>query len=175
VLRPAERLQVDVFHLPLAEEIRAPARERLEHLDMNERGAGGAGAQLGQGWTEDEDVLLPGDGVAELRDNGLDGAEGLFPFRDAVRTVVVRIASDRIEEEEVPAVALAVTHPERRLVRALGGAGSQRLVELDHLKELARGGLDQARLVEKSRPARDGRRSSHAERQPETRQEMHGT
>jgi hypothetical protein len=51
---------------------------------VKEGGAGGAGAQLGRRRTEDEDVLLPGDGVAELRGNSLDGAQGLLPFRDAV-------------------------------------------------------------------------------------------
>jgi hypothetical protein len=61
-----------------------------------------------------------------------------------------------------------VTHPERRLVRALGGAGAQRLEELDHLEELARGGLDEARLVEKDGRARDRSRDAQTEREGET-------
>src|ERR1700693_225736 len=106
ILRPAERLQIDVLHLPLAGELGTLAGERLKHLDVKEGGAGGPALQFRQGRAEDEDILLPGDRVPDLRQDGLDGPERLLAPGDALGSVIVRIASNREDQQKVPAVSL---------------------------------------------------------------------
>src|SRR6202162_3177041 len=174
ILRPAKRLQVGVLHLPLAGELGALAGERLKHLDVTEGDPGGPDLEHGERRTDDEDILLPGDRVPDLREDGLDGSERFLAPRDAFGSVIVRIPSDREDQEEVPAVSLAVAHPEGRLIRALPEPRAKRLVELDELEEPAGGGLDEARLVEEAGRTRRRSGRGHTQRQSQQYQ-THGT
>src|SRR5947209_7712484 len=122
------------------DEFLALAGEGLEHLDVEESGAVAGFVQGLEWWAGDEDVLLPSDvaeeGVAEM-------LLELIALGGAFGAVVVAIGADGREQEEVPAVALRVAHPEGGGVAdGLLSLRGDLLFEVDELEEFAGCGLD---------------------------------
>src|SRR5580704_15317654 len=113
---------------------------------MEKAGACESFAQIFERRAVDEDIFLPGNIVLEAF---APGVEDCVAFHDAVRLVVIHVAAHRDEDQQVPAVALAMAHPQRRCVsRYFCFFGENFLVAVDEVEKFAGSGLHKGSLIE---------------------------
>src|SRR5262249_10498526 len=102
-------------------------------------------AQVGQGWTVGEQILLPGDVFLE------SVGESLFHSRTvsyAFGPIIIAVASHGKKNHQVPMVPLAMAHPQGSFLSAVLQGSGARLVQIDEIKQLARRGLHQSNFIE---------------------------
>src|SRR5262249_39972691 len=148
VLRLSQRLGIGILHLTLLIEITKFSRQRNEHLYVKISSAGKRLAQIGQSRPISKQVLLPRNVCLEFFIAGSKRVVGFLALGHALRLVELRVAANREENQQVPVITLAVSHPQRRLVAGPLISRRPRFVEINQLQQLSRRRLYQCDLVE---------------------------
>src|SRR5437868_10346976 len=145
-LRTSECLVIGALHFALFHQVSLPASKRMQHLNVIESRTGERGFQRIQRWTIEKEIFVPRYVLLNLPRRAVGFC--VLALCNPLRAVVCTVTSHRINEQQVPAVTLAVAHHKRWRITGQFGKTCLPGVKIDKLCKLSRGSLHHLGPVE---------------------------